>query len=161
MAGKSKLPSRQELMDIVRSCHAAVSNSQTFSQPLETLRIVSVESEPHGFVKAELLLEKKHCNAYQGLHGAMTTLILDLVGSYACVIEAQKPNMPEFWRKATSAEMNTSYIRPALLGETIVIEARCLKVGRGLSFANVNIFRKSDGLLVASGRHTMFKNSRL
>lgn len=49
----------------------------------------------------------------------------------------------------------SSYLNPARQGDVIVIEAECLKVGRSLAFATVDIRNKSDGgRLIAQGRHT-------
>ena len=49
----------------------------------------------------------------------------------------------------------TRYLSPAKKGDTILIEADCLKLGRSLAFATVDIRNKSDGgRLVAQGRHT-------
>ena len=43
----------------------------------------------------------------------------------------------------------------ARLGDTILIEAECLKLGKTLAFATVDIRNKSDGgKIVAQGRHT-------
>ena len=42
----------------------------------------------------------------------------------------------------------------AHLGETLVVEAECLKPGKTLAFASVDIRKKSDGTVVAQGRQT-------
>lgn len=46
-------------------------------------------------------------------------------------------------------------MNPARQGDVIIIEAECLKVGRSLAFATVDIRNKSEGgRLIAQGRHT-------
>ena len=46
-------------------------------------------------------------------------------------------------------------MNPARQGDVIIIEAECLKVGRSLAFATVDIRNKSEGgKLIARGRHT-------
>ena len=46
-------------------------------------------------------------------------------------------------------------MRPAHEGDTILIDAECLKVGKSLAFATVDIRNKSDGgKLIAQGKHT-------
>ena len=42
----------------------------------------------------------------------------------------------------------------ACLGDTLVVDAECLKLGRSLAFASVDIRKKADGSLVAQGRQT-------
>ena len=47
------------------------------------------------------------------------------------------------------------YLRPAHEGDTIVVDAECLKIGKSLAFATVDICNKSDGgKLIAQGKHT-------
>ena len=47
------------------------------------------------------------------------------------------------------------YLSPAKEGDIIEIDAECLKVGKTLAFATVDIRNKSNGdRLVAQGRHT-------
>lgn len=47
-------------------------------------------------------------------------------------------------------------MRPALLGETVVINAKCLKVGKTLAFTAVDLLNKDTGKLIAQGRHTKY-----
>lgn len=44
---------------------------------------------------------------------------------------------------------------PVKLGEVVDIEAVILKIGRNLAFAEANFRRRSDGALVAKGKHTI------
>ena len=155
------VPSPQELLTTLSDVHTFLTGVDAFPRPLHALQILYAECEPNGFVRAELQVEKEHCNLVHVLHVAMATLIVDVIGHLACYAEYRKAGGEEFWKMATTGEMSTSNLRPALLGEIIVIEARCLKAGQGLCFASVEIFRKSDGLVVATGRHTMYLTSRL
>lgn len=43
---------------------------------------------------------------------------------------------------------------PAYIGDTLVISAECLKLGKTLAFATVDIHKKEDGRLVAQGTQT-------
>lgn len=45
-------------------------------------------------------------------------------------------------------------MKAARLGDTLVIDAECLKLGKTLAFAAVDIRNKSDGTLIAQGRQT-------
>lgn len=47
-----------------------------------------------------------------------------------------------------------SYLSPARAGDTLVVTAECLKLGRSIAFASVDIRNKKDGVLVAQGRQT-------
>lgn len=47
------------------------------------------------------------------------------------------------------------YLSPAREGDTIEIDAKCLKIGKTLAFATVDVRNKSNGgRLIAQGRHT-------
>lgn len=48
-----------------------------------------------------------------------------------------------------------SYMLPVRIGETIEIEGKVLKIGRNISFAEAELRRKSDGRMVAKGKHTL------
>ena len=66
-------------------------------------------------------------------------------------------NSPGPYKKKFCNVTGDRYLSPAKQGDTILIEAECLKVGRSLAFATVDIRNKSnDGRLVAQGRHTKY-----
>jgi acyl-coenzyme A thioesterase PaaI-like protein len=48
-----------------------------------------------------------------------------------------------------------SYLAPAKRGDTIIADAKVLKFGKKLTCATIDIRRKSDQLLLATGRQTM------
>ena len=49
-------------------------------------------------------------------------------------------------------------MNPAFVGDTISINAQCLKIGKRLAFTTVDVVNKNTGKLVAQGRHTKFIN---
>ena len=49
-----------------------------------------------------------------------------------------------------------SYMKGAQAGDVLEIKSQCLKQGKTLAFATVDIFNKSDGALVATGRQTKY-----
>lgn len=50
-------------------------------------------------------------------------------------------------------------MKSAKVGEDIVIDAQTLKLGSRLAFLSVDITKKSDGTLIAKGKHTKFIGS--
>ena len=48
------------------------------------------------------------------------------------------------------------YLRATQVGEEIIIDANTLRAGRTLAFLTVDLKKKSDGSLVAQGKHTKF-----
>ena len=55
--------------------------------------------------------------------------------------------------------MYCSYMRAAKLGETLMIEALCRKVGNTIAFTESTITNQ-DGQLIATGKHTKFIGSK-
>ena len=51
--------------------------------------------------------------------------------------------------------MNLTYMKPAKVGEEIIIEARALKAGRTMVFLECEIRNKDQALLV-KGSHTKY-----
>jgi acyl-coenzyme A thioesterase 13 len=49
-----------------------------------------------------------------------------------------------------------SFLKGAQAGDILEIKSQCLKQGKTLAFADVDIFKKSDGSLIATGRQTKF-----
>lgn len=49
----------------------------------------------------------------------------------------------------------SSYLLPVKLGEMIEIEAKVLKIGRNIAFAEAEFRRKGDNRIVAKGKHTI------
>ena len=47
-------------------------------------------------------------------------------------------------------------MKPVRIGHDIVIAADTLKIGKTLAFCSVDIKLKSDGSIVAQGKHTKF-----
>jgi acyl-coenzyme A thioesterase PaaI-like protein len=45
---------------------------------------------------------------------------------------------------------------PAKLGDEIIVEAKCLKIGGMMAFTEATLKRRRDGALVAKGKHNMF-----
>lgn len=99
--------------------------------------------------ECEMTIEQRHVNALGTLHGGCTATLVDVVSSLALL--STPPH-----RLSVSVELNVSYLRGVKLGDDILIEARNLKSGKNLAFLEVAIKRKSDGQLVATGKHTKF-----
>ncbi|GAB6029926.1 hypothetical protein CHUAL_005624 [Chamberlinius hualienensis] len=112
-----------------------------------TAKIVSAGD---GCCVCELTVDEQMANASGNLHGGCTASIVDLVSTLA-LISSPSDSLP-----GVSVELNVSYISAASLGNDIIVDAQTLKVGKNLAFLLVTIKRKSDGVLVAVGKHTKF-----
>ena len=49
-----------------------------------------------------------------------------------------------------------SYLLPAKIGEEILVEGKCLKIGWMMAFTEATFIKKCDGSIVAKGRHNLY-----
>lgn len=122
-------------------------------------------SASEGKITCELTIEQEHTNAAGSLHGGLTATLVDGISTFAIVSASYPPGV--------STDLNVrykingfnifnftlyyySYLRPAPLGKTVIINAQCSKIGKTLAFATVDISDKDTGKLIAQGRHTKY-----
>jgi acyl-coenzyme A thioesterase 13 len=81
------------------------------------------------------------------LHGGAISLLVDVLGTMALLTRDPK-------RAGVSVELNCSFCAPAKMNERIRVHGKVLKYGKTLGFTEVTVSRISDGVMVATGRHT-------
>ena len=115
-----------------------------FDEALEGMEITKIG--PDG---AEVSLEvtRKLANNFGTLHGGMTALLVDVVGTLALL--GRDPSRP-----GISIEMNQTFTATAEVGEVIIARGTVLRCGRSLGFTEVSI--STPDKLIATGRHTKF-----
>ena len=86
---------------------------------------------------------------YGTLHGGFSAHIVDNMSTLALA------TVQEEFRPGVSVDMNLTYLKPAKVGEEIIIEARALKAGKTMAFLECEIRNKDEALLV-KGSHTKF-----
>jgi len=85
--------------------------------------------------------------SYATLHGGGVATLVDVLGTLALLAKDHK-------RAGVSLEINISFVAAANAGEELEATGTVLKSGRSIGFTSVEIRRKADGKLIASGRHT-------
>lgn len=93
-------------------------------------------------------IEVGHLNRSGTLHGGMTATLVDMLTTIA--VFTKPPHQP-----GVSVDMNISYLRPAKIGEEIIINAEVIKMGQTLAFTSAELLHK-DGKLIAKGSHTKY-----
>ncbi|TKR66739.1 hypothetical protein L596_022986 [Steinernema carpocapsae] len=99
-------------------------------------------------IVVEMTVEEEHVNGKGTLHGGQTASLVDIVTARAVGMSIRDRGM-------VSVELAVSYLLPAKLGETILIEGIVLKCGRNIAFTECEFRRKTDRALVAKGKHTI------
>ncbi|XP_074642019.1 acyl-coenzyme A thioesterase 13-like [Tubulanus polymorphus] len=121
-----------------------LNEKNTFDKVMQKVQITSGDV---GHCICELKVEEEHTNRVGFLHGGLTATLVDSVSTVALMSTEQG-------NPGVSVDMNITYMKAVPLGQEIIIDAKTLKVGRSTAFLTVDIKNKSDGSLVAQGRHT-------
>ena len=113
----------------------------------DCLRQATIDRMDPGDVQLSLTVEESHANGYGTLHGGLIAALVDVVGTLALLSQDQH-------RGGVSLDINVAYMAAASVGDRVVCKGSLLRSGKSFGFAQVDIFRESDGKLLATGRHT-------
>ena len=83
------------------------------------------------------------------MHGGFSAHLVDSVTTMALMTVGDDP------KPGVSVDMNVTYMKPALVGEEIFVDAKTLRSGKKLAFLECEIRNKEQQLLV-KGSHTKF-----
>jgi acyl-coenzyme A thioesterase 13 len=97
-------------------------------------------------------LEGRHMNPGGVLHGGVLTTLMDEATAHAIVTVRGLEVMAE--APLATVDMNVSFLAAARPGDELQCEARTLRVGRAVAFAEAEVRRRGRGDLVAKGRFT-------
>lgn len=121
-----------------------MNTGKRFDRTLDGMKVTRIGD---GYVECELLVTEAVQNSYSTLHGGATCTLVDVVGTMAALTR-------DPMRAGVSVDINVSFASAAKAGDTVRCEGRVLKQGKRLAFTQVDIYRKSDNTLIATGRHT-------
>ncbi|CAG8513949.1 4875_t:CDS:2 [Paraglomus occultum] len=110
---------------------------------------MKITQATHGRVSGEFTVGGKHLNRLGGLHGGVTSTIVDLGGSLAIASKG-------LFATGVSTDLNVTFVNSAKQGDVLLMEASCVKLGKTLAFTEINLRNKESGNLIAQGRHTKF-----
>uniref|UniRef100_A0A8D8PQV7 Acyl-coenzyme A thioesterase 13 n=1 Tax=Cacopsylla melanoneura TaxID=428564 RepID=A0A8D8PQV7_9HEMI len=112
-------------------------------------KVKIVEANDKGTCIAELTVEKEHTNIFNTLHGGYIATLVDIITSLAILAHPRVG-------KGVSVNLNVSYLKPAKLGDELVIEGTTSKAGRTLAYLDCKIYIKSTKEIVATASHCKF-----
>jgi acyl-coenzyme A thioesterase 13 len=111
-----------------------------------------LDSWEEGRVVMSIKLEGRHMNPGGVLHGGVLTTLMDEATAHAIVTVRGLEVMAE--APLATVDMNVSFLAAARPGDELECEARTLRVGRAVAFAEAEVRRRGRGDLVAKGRFT-------
>lgn len=113
---------------------------------LKTLGVsVRVIAEQHA--EMVVTIDDRHLNYMGTVHGGLISALVDTVCFFP------KPLIPS-GLKLTTVDLNVSYVKPALQGDTLVARSELLHLGRRTARLSVKVTDQDHGL-VAYGTATL------
>ncbi|CAG8610068.1 22028_t:CDS:2 [Dentiscutata erythropus] len=117
------------------------------------LRMIITDSADGKF-SFEIPIQEYHLNASKSLHGGMIASLVDFCGVIASTSKGVRLT-------TLSTDLNVSYVASARYGDTILVNAECVKLDKTFAFTAVKVHNKADGRLIAQGRLTLLVTSIL
>jgi uncharacterized protein (TIGR00369 family) len=111
-----------------------------------------VESFEEGISVMSMALEEKHMNPNGVVHGGVVTTLMDEAAGHAIVTIRGLEAMAE--TPHATVDMSVSLLSGARVGDELVCQARTLRVGRAVAFAEAEVRRRGSDDLVAKGAFT-------
>ena len=118
---------------------------QGFDRGLAGMELLEAEQ---GRAVAEIEVSEAVQNPVGTLHGGAIATLVDDVGTIAIM------TIDREGRPGVTTDLNVSYLRAALPGERVRVEAETLRCGRTLAFVEVEL--SVAGKRIARGRMTKF-----
>lgn len=109
------------------------------------MRLVEVGPD---FVRAEMPVDERHVQPFGILHGGGSVVLAETVGSFSGAMAAPPG------ARVVGVEVNANHLAPAHKGDTVTALCRPLRIGRTLQVWEIEIRRKSDGVLTCVSRLT-------
>ena len=111
-----------------------------------------IESFEEGVSVMSMTLAEKHMNPNGVVHGGVITTLMDEAAGHAIVTIRGLEAMAE--TPHATVDMSVSFLSGARVGDELVCEARTLRIGRAVAFAEAEVRRRGSDDLVAKGAFT-------
>ncbi len=111
-----------------------------------------IDSWEEGRVVMSIKLDDRHMNPGGMLHGGILTTLMDEATGHAIVTVRGLEMMAE--APHVTVDMNVSFLSSARSGDELECEARTVRVGRTIVFAEAEVRRRGPGDVVAKGHFT-------
>lgn len=123
-----------------------------YESSFESFLNVSFIKYAEGHCEIELKTEEKHLNIGRTVHGGVINALADIALSGAVTSNFQNNDEAE---SIVTMQMNVYFLKPGLLGETLVAHGEVVKAGKTICYVEGSIKTK-DGKLVAKANGNWF-----
>ena len=126
--------------------------SEAPTSPIMKMLGGRIDSFEEGVSVMSLTLEEKHMNPNGVVHGGVLTTLMDEATGHAIVTIRGLELMAE--APHATVGMSVSFLSGAHVGDELICEARTLRLGRAMAFAEAEVRRRGSDDLVAKGTFT-------
>lgn len=138
-------------LDKLRVLCREATNAGNFNRLFKEATILEASK---GRILAEMQVTKEHTNFINSLHGGMSSSLVDhfstvALKSYYLADDIEPPT-------SVSVELSLSFLAAAGIGDTVIVEAETIRVGRKIAFLKANISNKANNKILVIGKHTKF-----
>lgn len=106
------------------------------------MEMLSVDSAA-GIVRMAFTVRPEFCNPMGNMQGGFFAAMLDDAAATAIIARSgRRIGVP-------TLEFKVSFLGPARLGDRVIAEGRCLKLGRSIAFAEADLTDAASGKLLA------------
>lgn len=102
----------------------------------------------------QLLVEARHLNSKQSLHGSVSATLIDFIGG-VCIASYDKRD-----NTGVSTDMHISFVSGAKLGDLLDVEGKVVRCGGTLAYTEATIRKAVDKSVVTTGTHTKYVKQR-
>ncbi|XP_031826550.1 acyl-coenzyme A thioesterase 13 [Nomia melanderi] len=132
--------------ELVKTIFDKIRESPHFNRCLRQLQVVSAGD---GNCKVKFVVSEEHLNEAGTMHGGFTSTVVDCISTYALMTYKDSP-------PGVSVDLNVTFMKPALPGEMVTVDARTIRAGKRLAFLAVDLTKNDGKDIIAHGRHTKF-----
>ncbi|VEN58417.1 unnamed protein product [Callosobruchus maculatus] len=122
-------------------------NSHRFDRVLKDVVLTVLKD---GQCVADLKVAEEHTNPMGGLHGGCSTILVDNISTFA-FMSHEKGGIA-----TVSLDIHMTFMKGAVVGDTIEVDARTKRIGKSLAFLEADIRNKDTGDLLVRGTHTKY-----
>jgi len=116
---------------------------------ISLLRTLNIQLKEIGetFAVMEVTVSDAHRNYFGGAHGGLIATLVDTASFFP------KPLLPS-GTPCTTTNLNITYLRPAMVGDTLLARAELIHLGRRMASISVKV-TSQEGKLIAHGSVTL------
>lgn len=104
-----------------------------------------------GQCQAEMKVQAEHLNRGGGLHGGLSSTIVDVLTTYALMTHDV-----ENVKAGVSVDLHVTFLKGAKENDELVIDAKTIKCGKTLAYLDCEIRNKKCNSILVRGTHTKF-----